>query len=240
MPSRRESGPGIATVEPTDKPAVIATKTGVKRKAVKKTKRKTKAKKKMPKSPGRPKGQGNETGTRQRAMIVYTTDPTGITKEQLRKLPAFQHLSRRQLEDWSMRDGWSEHRKTVLEGWQKRAEQVIGSEICQQRLLEVRELRDIQRMAIGMLKGNIVEVKSWEGLLKAALSLNERLERLSGSVVNELIPRQQQDNTTPELKSSLTDEEQKAAIAAVLGVRREAQTKRAEEQTEDDVQAGAG
>lgn len=173
---------------------------------------------------------------RQRAALVYTTDPNGMTIEELHRIDEFKHIPLATLQQWSRLEGWTERRKEVFARWRRQAEDRIGTEISRIRLDELRQLEDIRRIAIRKLKRKATKENSWEGVGNLLLKLNDRLEYLAGMIGKEMLPPEEnkaEKAADALLKNGLTPAEMEAAIEAILRARVEA-SGMAVEATEDD------
>jgi hypothetical protein len=157
---------------------------------------------------------------RQKAGLVYTTDPDGLTVLQLRELEEFKDVPVQTLQKWSQLDNWTSRRKEVFEKWRIAAEDRLGGELARTRIEELRELQDIKRLALGKLKSAATEAKSWEGVAKVLVLINERIEYLAKTASDTYGggPAAPTEGGG-EVKIGLTDVELDAAIDAILKAR---------------------
>lgn len=160
---------------------------------------------------------------RREAAILFCTDPEGLTVADLHEDPRFRHIPLKTLQQWCTADGWVERRQSIFDNWRRQVEDRLGSEMAKGRIQEIRELHKIRRMALQKLEGPDVQVKSWEGVVRSLLEVNERLEQLATSVSKELLPGQPHGAIGGQgaMRSDLSIDEVRAATKEILRLRRE-------------------
>jgi hypothetical protein len=160
---------------------------------------------------------------RREAGIVFVTDPHGLTLEELKTDPRFKPVSMGLLRHWCAVDKWVERRKEIFDRWKKEVEDRLGSELAKARVSEIRELHNVRRLALEKLYSIDTPTKSWEGVVKALLEVNARLEDLATNVGKEMLPAATaRIGSSAAMRTELSIDEIRAATKEVLRLRREA------------------
>lgn len=78
------------------------------------------------------------------AGLHYTTDLNGITLAQLCEHPMFKTVSLKTMERWSVKDGWGDRRREVMERWRVQIEARVGNKLIQTKIALVEQMEKIQ------------------------------------------------------------------------------------------------
>lgn len=122
------------------------------------------------------------------AGLVYMTDPDCGSIEQLSTDDRFQSVTKRTLERWCKEDRWVERRQHFLDRWSEHAKERLGSALSRHRTEEFQQLIQVRNLALDKLEDPLLEPKSWEGVAKALIDINRRIENVALSVGNEVLP----------------------------------------------------
>ena len=122
------------------------------------------------------------------AGLAYMTDPNCGSIEKLSQDPRFMHVNKRTLERWASDDGWVKKREDFLNKWAKRAKEKLGSALCKVRQAELNQLLEIQMIGMEKIRDELCLPKSWEGVVKAVVEANRRIEEVSTAIADEVMP----------------------------------------------------
>ena len=120
------------------------------------------------------------------AGIYYTTDLGGCTLEQMSKHPIYSHVPIKKLYYWFSHDKWHERRAALREQWRKIIESRIGNELAKARASQLEAMNRVYQVALNKLEGNLVQAKSWEGVLVAFVRLTEVMEEFREKLARDL------------------------------------------------------
>lgn len=162
------------------------------------------------------------------AGLYYTTHIRGTTIEQMSKHPLYGRVSYSTLESWSKKDRWGERRQENMRRWREALESTIGSELLKARVKNLAKLRNIFDKVVEKLEAeNPVEAKSYEGLVKALVSLADLIDGHQTKVGQELVPgvmavatAEASESGDPRITASLSSDEARMATKAILEDRR--------------------
>ena len=157
---------------------------------------------------------------RQKAFLVFTTDPHVSHPHDLKKQPEFQNVTKPQLSRWAVEDDWLKEKDLVFDRWRGVVVERIGMEIASMRSKELATMAKIVEIADRKLLKETVKASSWEGVFRARIAASERIEQLTEHQAHDLLPGIGSPTKEPAL--SFSKEETQAAIAAILKTRREA------------------
>lgn len=164
---------------------------------------------------------------RRESAIVFATDPHGLSVAELHTDSRFCTIPLKTLQEWCTEDKWVERRAEVFDNWRKQVEDRLGSEMAKARIAEIREWHRVRAVATKLLDPSNPDwapPKSWEGVARSLLEVNQRLEELAISVSREMLPGQPGGayGADHAMRSELSLEEVRAATREVLRIRREA------------------
>jgi len=158
------------------------------------------------------------SGLRQRAMLLYCNHPEGISVDKLHERPEFKEVPHRVFKRWAKDDRWKERRAETLHRWSMEIQRRIDEQMANGALEDMRAYREICQIALSKLRGSALEMKSWEGVARVMIELGRRMDELRTLIRSGLAP--DAESQQEEKKSPLTPEEEDAAIAAILAARR--------------------
>ena len=164
------------------------------------------------------RGGHNAKPLRRRAMILYVSDPSCETLEDLAEHPDMVgRIGYDRLKVWCREDGWVEERRRF---WQQASDVMRGRIIdtmADGLAIEVQNLLDIRTKVHKMLMSDTLAPKSYEGMLKAYLDLNKRIAEATSIAAEKMFPKQdraQLDELPEDLDPEIADRMAQAAIEA--------------------------
>jgi len=126
---------------------------------------------------------------RQLAEVQFITSQEFITLPELAKDPKFKHLHPGTLGNWCAEDLWIDKRKEYFARLKKQLEQKIGTALVRAQYEQLAEMDELAEDIKDKLRNGTIPVRSFEGLVKALLGVEEfrRADRirLAGDMVPE-------------------------------------------------------
>lgn len=193
-----------------------------------------------------PEEESSLTRVRWSAAHYYASNLDGVSIRDMAEHPAFGIVSKSTIERWSREDKWLERRRDMQERIRVQVEGAISTDIARQRSEQLLTLQTIFVDAVSKLipkgkKGQIPEVKSYEGLVNAVTRLAETLdshrERLGETIIPQMFtPSADEavDVKSITVKPQLTPDEARAAAKLMIKMRREEISRRQQEMDDAD------
>lgn len=161
------------------------------------------------------------------AGLYYTTDFQGTTVEKMAKHPIYGAVKLTTLRTWCAEDRWVTRRSQNLERWREAIERKIASEIVKARQDQLERLRAIFDKTAKKLEDDVVEPKSYEGLMQALVKLASLMDEWNEKLGRAIIPDMPIATPTeasiaaPQTKPQLTDAEARESAKVIMSMRRQ-------------------
>lgn len=122
------------------------------------------------------------------AGLVYVTDPNSPTIATLSQNPLFNDIPRQKLAAWCRKDKWVQRRAEFFETWTRQARERMAGQLVREQMQTLKEIGELHSIAVGKLKSDTVQPKSWEALYKAVIDGQKFAEELRGTISQVTLP----------------------------------------------------
>lgn len=164
-------------------------------------------------------GQVVPSDLRRLALVYYCFEAPGTSIAQMAVHPPFNGVSRRTLENWSVKDRWADRRHKAEEALEAEFQKKMGAEHIQKRRAQLESLEEVEKDILEFLESGRAKMQSFEGGVRALIRLAEFMDALREKVLGYLPGTH---TGTPEnvLVPDLTRDEAREAAQAILEHRR--------------------
>lgn len=163
--------------------------------------------------------QGNNW-LRQLAEVRYVTSQEFISVAELHKDPQFSHLSSQTLARWCAVDEWVDKRQKYFDAIKGQLEHRIGNALVRAQYEQMQELDAIAKDMKEKIRSGKVPPKSYEGMVKALLSLEQFRKvgrvQLADGLATSVVPG---DQMTQPVSPELTTEEARGLAVEIMKMR---------------------
>ena len=180
-----------------------------------------------PESSGVPWPNGVMAGLplRVQAQIHYVYVDQTISLARMAVSPPFDAVPLRTLEYWSATDRWTEQRRQFEEDVTARVRDKVCDELVQKRVDQLDNLEKVEKEILTALKAGKIQWRSKESAVHAFVRLALAVDGLREKILTDL-PGARSQGQEKMLTPSLSPDEVRAAVKAILETRRK--RKRAE------------
>lgn len=158
---------------------------------------------------------------RQLAEVQYVTSQEFISISELANDPKFRHLTQAILARWSALDGWVEKRQEYFARLKAQLEQKIGNSLVRAQYAQLRDMDVLADDIKQRLRAGNIPVRSFEGLVKALLGVEEFRKtdriRLASAMINE--PLVGEAAPSSQVVPDLSDEEARQVATEIMRLR---------------------
>jgi len=160
---------------------------------------------------------------RQLAEVQYTTSQEFITVQELAKDPKFKNLKETTLLRWCAEDRWIDKRQEYFERLKEQLEQKIGTALVRAQYEQLAEMDELASEIKNKLRNNAVSPRSYEGLVKALLGVEEfrRADRIR--LAGDMVPASLGGEETPvdQVVPDLSDDEARKLATEIMKLRQQ-------------------
>jgi hypothetical protein len=160
---------------------------------------------------------------RQLAEVQFVTSQEFISLAELAKDPKFKHLKPTTLTHWSAEDCWFAKRQEYFERLKKQLEQKIGTALVRAQYDQLAEMDALAEDIKNKLRKGTIPVRSFEGLVKALLGVEEfrRADRIR--LAADIIPESLDSQPLAEnqIVPDLSDEEARKLATEIMKLRQQ-------------------
>lgn len=171
---------------------------------------------------------------KQLAEVQYITSQEFITVPELAQDPKFKHLKVSTLHNWCAEDRWIDKRQEYFARLKKQLEQKIGTALVRAQYEQLAEMDELAEDIKDKLRNGSIPVKSFEGLVKALLGVEEfrRADRIR--LASDMVPESLGGESLAEnqIVPDLSDEEARKLATEIMKLRQ--QKIRSKLKTEDN------
>lgn len=158
---------------------------------------------------------------KQLAEVQFVTSQEFISVDELAKQPKFNHLKPSTLHHWSAVDRWVEKRREYFDRLKFQLEQKIGTSLVRAQYEQLRDMDELAEDMKKKLRRGKIPVRSFEGLVKALLGVEEfrRADRIR--LASAMVPESLDGEVIPsnQVVPDLSDEEARKLATEIMRLR---------------------
>jgi hypothetical protein len=157
-------------------------------------------------------------------MLFYISHDVSLAA--MSKMPEFNSVCLKTLENWARNEQWTRRRSEFEEQVRVRVQAKMADELAQKQIDTLQSLEKIYGEILQTIKSGELKFRSYEGAISSLVRLAGFIEELRDKVLASLPSQKAKTQTTT--APNFTPEEARAAVQAVLALRRRRQREQEE------------